>query len=121
MHTHVLQIDLRFGNEDQGSLEIVVAPIARFLDVPEGANIKIEQIGKPDKIISGFHPEIYGKPLQVLLFPPSQAIGCSLVGSGFMPASPPQRGYLHACMHLYLDCMYCCLSCCPGSVQPLQL
>ena len=58
------QIDLRLANSDQGSLEIVVAPIARFLDAPEGAKFKIEQIGSPDKIINGFHPEIYGKPMQ---------------------------------------------------------
>ncbi|KAK9808177.1 hypothetical protein WJX73_005612 [Symbiochloris irregularis] len=58
------EIDLRFANSDQGSLQVVVAPIARFLDVDEGTKIKIEEIGSPDRIISGFHPEIYGKPMQ---------------------------------------------------------
>ena len=60
-----MQIDLRFGNPDEGDLEIVVAPIARFMDVPFNSKFTIEQIGNPEKIINGFHPEIYGKPLQV--------------------------------------------------------
>ena len=60
-----MQIDLRYANAEQGNLEVVVAPIARFLDVGENAKVTIEQIGDPNKIINGFHPEIYGKPLQV--------------------------------------------------------
>ena len=38
----VLQIDLRFSSKDQGSLEVVVAPVLRFTDLGFGANVRIE-------------------------------------------------------------------------------
>jgi len=57
------EIDLRFENTDQGNLLVVVAPVLRFMDVGYNANVTIEQIGTPDKIIAGFAPELYGKPL----------------------------------------------------------
>lgn len=57
------EIDLRFENPDQGNLLVVVAPVLRFMDVGYNASIDIEKIGPPDKIIAGFAPELYGKPL----------------------------------------------------------
>jgi hypothetical protein len=42
-----VQIDLRYGNRDEGSLEVVVAPVLRFLDVGYNANVTIEEIGPP--------------------------------------------------------------------------
>lgn len=40
-----------------------VAPVLRFMDVGYNANVKIEDIGTPDKIIAGFAPELFGRPL----------------------------------------------------------
>lgn len=57
------EIDLRFSSKEQGELSVVVAPVLRFVDVGFNANIKIEQIGTPDKIIQGFGPELFGKPI----------------------------------------------------------
>ena len=57
------EIDLRYGRDDSGSLFIVVAPVLRFLDVGYNADVRIEELGPPDKIIAGFAPELFGKPL----------------------------------------------------------
>jgi hypothetical protein len=54
---------LRFGNKDQGSLQVVVAPVLRFVDVGYNADVRIDQLGPPDRIIAGFGPELFGKPL----------------------------------------------------------
>jgi hypothetical protein len=54
---------LRFGNRTQGSLSVVVAPVLRFVDVGYNADVRIEQLGEPDKIINGFAPELFGRPL----------------------------------------------------------
>lgn len=59
------QIDLRFSNKDQGSLAVVVAPLLRFIDVGFNADVRIEEIGPPGKLISGFAPELFGSPLSV--------------------------------------------------------
>lgn len=58
------EIDLRFGNADQGQLSVVVAPVLRFIDVGFNADVRIEEIGPPEKIIAGFAPELFGAPLQ---------------------------------------------------------
>lgn len=60
-----VQIDLRFTNPEEGSLEVVVAPVMRFKDISFNANVKIEDIAPPERIISGFALEIFGAPLQV--------------------------------------------------------
>ena len=60
-----LQIDLRFANPEEGDLEVVVAPVMRFKDIDFNANVKIEDIAPPDRIISGFALEIFGSPLAV--------------------------------------------------------
>eukprot|EP00890_Picochlorum_soloecismus_P002135 jgi/Picsp_1/2922/NSC_01147-R1_psbp domain-containing protein chloroplastic-like len=57
------EIDLRYANEEEGSALVVVAPVLRFMDVGYNANVTIKQIGPPDRIIAGFAPELYGKPL----------------------------------------------------------
>ena len=57
------EIDLRFENPEQGNLLVVVAPVLRFMDVGYNADVTIESIGKPENIIAGFAPELYGKPL----------------------------------------------------------
>jgi hypothetical protein len=56
------EIDLRYGG-DQGSLEVVVAPVLRFADVGYNANVRIDELGPPDRIIEGFGPELFGNPL----------------------------------------------------------
>ena len=42
---------------------MVVAPVLRFRDVGYNANVDMEFLGTPDKIIAGFTPELYGAPL----------------------------------------------------------
>lgn len=62
-----LQIDLRFGKEDEGSMAIVVAPVLRFADVGFNADVRLKELGSPDKMIGGFGPELFGSPLQVCI------------------------------------------------------
>ena len=57
------EIDLRYNREDSGSLQVVVAPVLRFLDVGFNASVGLEELGPPQKIIEGFYPELYGTPL----------------------------------------------------------
>lgn len=63
------EIDLRFGNEQEGSMAIVVAPVLRFADVGFNADVRLEELGSPAKMIGGFGPELFGSPLQVSLHP----------------------------------------------------
>ena len=63
----MLQIDLRYANAEEGGLEVVVAPVMRFKDIDFNANVKIEDIAPPDRIISGFALEIFGAPLAVCI------------------------------------------------------
>lgn len=58
------EIDLRFGNEQEGGMAVVVAPVLRFLDVGFNADVRIQQLGSPEKVISGFGPELFGSPVQ---------------------------------------------------------
>lgn len=57
------EIDLRFASPAQGNLEVVVAPVLRFADVGYNADVRIDQLNKPENIIAGFAPELFGKPL----------------------------------------------------------
>jgi len=57
------EIDLRFGGAD-GQLSVVVAPVLRFVDVGFNADVRIEELGPPDRIVAGFAPELFGAPLQ---------------------------------------------------------
>lgn len=43
---------------------VVVAPVLRFSDVGFNAEITLEELGTPDKIIGGFAPELFGHPLE---------------------------------------------------------
>ena len=43
----------------------MVAPVLRFMDVGFNADVHIEELGPPDKLISGFAPELFGSPLTV--------------------------------------------------------
>lgn len=42
---------------------VQVAPVLRFLDVGYNANITIQDVGPPERVISGFAPELFGVPL----------------------------------------------------------
>lgn len=57
------EIDVRFQNNDQGNLLVVVAPVARFRDIPFNSSLAIQDLGEPDVMINGFAPELYGGPL----------------------------------------------------------
>lgn len=59
------EVDLRFvSTEDtpkrtlRGDLAVVVAPVLRFTDVGFNADVRIDKLGTPEKMISGFGPEI---------------------------------------------------------------
>ncbi|KAL4448957.1 hypothetical protein ABPG77_007674 [Micractinium sp. CCAP 211/92] len=58
------EIDLRYLSADQGNLFVVVAPVARFRDIPFNSSLDIQALGTPDQLIAGFAPELYGGPLQ---------------------------------------------------------
>eukprot|EP00747_Dinoflagellata_sp_TGD_P054529 gnl/TRDRNA2_/TRDRNA2_149072_c0_seq1.p1 gnl/TRDRNA2_/TRDRNA2_149072_c0~~gnl/TRDRNA2_/TRDRNA2_149072_c0_seq1.p1 ORF type:complete len:193 (-),score=22.83 gnl/TRDRNA2_/TRDRNA2_149072_c0_seq1:477-1013(-) len=47
-----------------GDLPVVVAPVLRFSDVGFGADVRIEQLGDPEKLINGFGPEITGDTVE---------------------------------------------------------
>ncbi len=47
------EIDLRYGKEDEGEAQVVVAPVLRFLDVGFNADVRIEELGPPQRIIEG--------------------------------------------------------------------
>lgn len=58
------EIDLRYTSRDQGDVSVVVAPILRFADIGFNAKVTIQQLGTPEKIIKGFGPELFGKPIE---------------------------------------------------------
>ena len=57
------EIDLRFACPAQGALSVVVAPVLRFADVGFNADVRIEALAPPDRVIEGFAPELFGAPL----------------------------------------------------------
>uniref|UniRef100_A0A7N0V4V5 PsbP C-terminal domain-containing protein n=1 Tax=Kalanchoe fedtschenkoi TaxID=63787 RepID=A0A7N0V4V5_KALFE len=57
------EIDLRFANPKQGRLSVIVAPVLRFAD-NLGDDVAIEKIGKPDKVIAAFGPEVIGENVE---------------------------------------------------------
>jgi hypothetical protein len=61
------EVDLRFKDKKEGDLAVVVAPVLRFADIGFNANVKIEDLGDPDKMIKGFGPEILGQNVDDLL------------------------------------------------------
>ena len=58
------EIDVRFQGEGMGSMFVVVAPVLRFTDAGFGADVRIKDIGPPEKLLGGFAPEILGGPLE---------------------------------------------------------
>ncbi len=58
-----MQIDLRYANSKQGDVIVIVAPVLRFKDVGFNADVSLEDLGPPDRLISGFAPEVIGAPL----------------------------------------------------------
>ena len=58
------EIDVRFASKDEGQLAIVVAPVLRFMNVGFNADVRIEDIGPPEKVLNGFAPEILGGPVE---------------------------------------------------------
>eukprot|EP00983_Pelagomonas_calceolata_P110155 1159638-Pelagomonas_calceolata.AAC.3 len=41
VHCAFSQVDLRYSSKEEGSLQVVVAPVLRFIDVGYNANVKI--------------------------------------------------------------------------------
>ncbi|GLJ23939.1 hypothetical protein SUGI_0455030 [Cryptomeria japonica] len=56
------EIDLRFSNKKEGNVSVVVAPVLRFADSDD--NVKIENIGTPEKLIYAFGPELVGQNVE---------------------------------------------------------
>ncbi|XP_077231753.1 thylakoid lumenal protein (Mog1/PsbP/DUF1795-like photosystem II reaction center PsbP family protein) [Tasmannia lanceolata] len=56
------EIDLRFASPQEGRLFVIVAPVLRFADL--GDDVKIEEIGTPDKVINAFGPEVIGENVE---------------------------------------------------------
>ncbi|ONK77412.1 uncharacterized protein A4U43_C02F6260 [Asparagus officinalis] len=57
------EIDLRFANSQQGRLFVIVAPVLRF-SADLGDDVKIEQVGSPEKVINAFGPEVIGENVE---------------------------------------------------------
>lgn len=57
------EIDLRFANSQEGRLFVIVAPVLRFAD-GLGDDVKIENIGPPDRVINAFGPEVIGENVE---------------------------------------------------------
>lgn len=47
------EIDLRYGNREEGNLLVVVAPVLRFKEIPIGANVNVTDLAPPENIIAG--------------------------------------------------------------------
>lgn len=92
----LLQIDLRFVNPEEGDLEVVVAPVMRFKDIDFNANVKIEDIAPPERIISGFALEIFGSPLAVSK-ESHECIRPKLASNCITPGLPYRRLALRIC------------------------
>ncbi|KAG6546947.1 hypothetical protein Mapa_011563 [Marchantia paleacea] len=57
------EIDLRFQSPTEGNISVVVAPVLRFSS-DLGDNVKIEDIGEPQKVIDAFGPELTGQNVE---------------------------------------------------------
>lgn len=58
------EIDVRFEGKGEGQVVMVVAPVLRFIDAGYNADVRIEDVGEPQKLIEGFAPEILGRPVE---------------------------------------------------------
>jgi hypothetical protein len=52
------EVDARWKSAKQGDIGVVLAPVLRFSDVGFGADVRIDELGTPEKLIKGFGPEI---------------------------------------------------------------
>jgi len=57
------EIDLRYASKGQGDVIVIVAPVLRFKDIGFNADVTLEDLGPPDRLILGFAPELIGGPL----------------------------------------------------------
>ncbi|GIL74915.1 hypothetical protein Vretifemale_4777 [Volvox reticuliferus] len=57
------EIDLRYQSKEQGDMAVVVAPVLRFMDVGFNAKVNLQSVGPPQRVIEGFAPELFGRPL----------------------------------------------------------
>ncbi|EFJ48537.1 hypothetical protein VOLCADRAFT_74648 [Volvox carteri f. nagariensis] len=59
------EIDLRYQNKEQGDVAVVVAPVLRLIDQvgPRVVKITLREVGPPQRVIEGFAPELFGRPL----------------------------------------------------------
>jgi hypothetical protein len=80
------QIDLRFDSDDQGKLQVVVAPVLRFRDVGYNADVRIDELGPPQKLIEGARGPA-GRPASR---PASQPVGAGQ--GGVRAVAYPGRG-----------------------------
>lgn len=46
------------------ALSVIVAPVLRFLDLGYNADIRLPDVGSPEKLIAGFFPELFGKTME---------------------------------------------------------
>ena len=53
---------------------VVLAPVLRFLDVGFNADLRIEDIGGPEKLIDGFAPELFGHPVDPANIPRMETV-----------------------------------------------
>lgn len=59
------EIDVRFSPPDGGvSLSVVIAPVLRFLDLGYNSDVRLPDVGPPEKLIAGFYPELFGKTME---------------------------------------------------------
>jgi hypothetical protein len=59
------EIDCRFAPADGTvGLSVVVAPVLRFLDLGYNADIRLPDVGPPEKLMAGFYPELFGKTME---------------------------------------------------------
>lgn len=60
------ELDARFKSKTTnapGDMAIIVAPVLRFTNVGFGADVRITELGSPEKMLLGFGPEITGGPI----------------------------------------------------------
>lgn len=61
------EVDLRFESEELsngGEMSVIVAPVLRFQDIGFNADVRIDQLGSPQKMLEGFAPELVGGPVE---------------------------------------------------------
>merc|ERR1740138_1850308 len=52
------EVDARFRNEKVGDIAVILSPVMRFSDRGFNADVRLDELGTPQKMISGFGPEI---------------------------------------------------------------